>query len=239
MSSFPILLRVISAGAVESVVPSVANMFRYEVGGHPVTVSLTFGTAGQTLKRLATEPVVDVVISPDWATQKSVREGTVVADTCLKVAGTDMAVFMRSGALTPDISSVNKLRQALLVARSFVYTNPNSGGTGGAYVRELLEHLGIAGVMDEKTVLRPNGKTTSKAVADGEADMCITMRSEGMSVEGLALVGPLPIEVQKLTTYWAGLATKAMSVEAGRAFIAFLTREEFRTKFVAAGLAYK
>ena len=53
------------------------------------------------------------------------------------------------------------------------------------------------------------------------------------------LVGPLPKDLQKLTTYSGGVATKATNPEVARAFMAFLVRPAFKPRLAAAGLDYK
>ena len=61
---------------------------------------------------------------------------------------------------------------------------------------------------------------------------------EIIPVKGVTLVGPLPAELQKFTVYSAGLAARGTAPEVARAFIAFLTRADFKPKFAAAGLGY-
>jgi hypothetical protein len=53
------------------------------------------------------------------------------------------------------------------------------------------------------------------------------------------LVGPLPKDLQKVTTYSACVAAKTTAPELARRFIAFLTRPAFKAKFAAAGLDYQ
>jgi molybdate transport system substrate-binding protein len=63
--------------------------------------------------------------------------------------------------------------------------------------------------------------------------------SEIVPVKGVALVGPLPPDLQKVTVYAAGVAARSASPENARAFIAFLARPAFKAKFAEAGLDYK
>jgi hypothetical protein len=49
----------------------------------------------------------------------------------------------------------------------------------------------------------------------------------------------LPRELQKITTYAAGLAARSEQDAAARAFLAFLARPAFRQKFAAAGMDYR
>jgi len=63
--------------------------------------------------------------------------------------------------------------------------------------------------------------------------------SEILPVKGVTLVGPLPAEVNRVTTYAGALLASSPTPEAARAFLAYLARPDFRAKFAAAGLDYK
>jgi molybdate transport system substrate-binding protein len=76
-------------------------------------------------------------------------------------------------------------------------------------------------------------------VARGEVEMVVHQISEIVPVKGVTLVGPLPKDVQKVTTYSAGITTKAATPEVARAFVAFLTSPSKRARFAAAGLDYQ
>jgi len=62
--------------------------------------------------------------------------------------------------------------------------------------------------------------------------------SEIVPVKGVVLVGSLPPDLQKVTTYSAALATRSASPATARAFMAFLARPAFKAKFAEAGLDY-
>ena len=63
--------------------------------------------------------------------------------------------------------------------------------------------------------------------------------SEILPAKGITLVGPLPKDLQKITTYSAGLAAKSAAPDPARTFIAYMARPAFKPKFAAAGLDYK
>src|SRR5213078_1568948 len=71
----------------------------------------------------------------------------------------------------------------------------------------------------------------------GEVELVAHQISEIVPVKGVALVGPLPKDLQKITTYSAGLAARSAVPEAARAFIAFLARPAFKSRFAAAPTA--
>ena len=92
--------------------------------------------------------------------------------------------------------------------------------------------------MKAKTTLVPGGYP-AELVAKGEVAMVVHQISEIVPVKGVTLVGPLPKDVQKVTVYSAGIATKATAPDVARAFVTFLTAPSVKPKFAAAGLDYK
>jgi molybdate transport system substrate-binding protein len=227
-------IKVLSAGAVRAIVTELAQAFEKDTGH---TVTLAFGTVGVTRKRLAEEPA-DVVIMTDVAIDESSAQGAVVAGSRNDIARTGMGVGVREGAPKPDISTPDAFKQALLAARSLTYVDPAQGATSGIHFAGLLQKFGIADAVKPKTTLVPGGYP-AELVAKGEVEMVVHQISEIVPVRGVTLVGPLPKDVQKVTTYSAGIAKKAATPETARAFVAFLTSPAMKPKFVAAGLDYK
>ena len=227
-------IKVLSAGAVRAIVTELAQAFEKDTGH---TVTLVFGTVGVTRKRLAEEPA-DVVIMTDVAIDESSAQGAVVAGSRNDIARTGMGVGVREGAPKPDISTPDAFKQALLAARSLTYVDPAQGATSGIHFAGLLQKFGIADAVKPKTTLVPGGYP-AELVARGEVEMVVHQISEIVPVRGVTLVGPLPKDVQKVTTYSAGIAKKAATPETARAFVAFLTSPAMKPKFVAAGLDYK
>ena len=60
--------------------------------------------------------------------------------------------------------------------------------------------------------------------------------SELLPVKGVAIVGPLPKELQTYTTYSAGIGAKSADPKAAEAFIAYLTRAGAAPRWKAGGL---
>ena len=227
-------VRVISAGAVRAIVSDLAKAYEKETGN---TVTLTFGTVGVVRQKLASDPA-DVVILSDTALEDTIAKGGVAAGSRADIGRTGMGVGVREGAAKPDISSVEALKRTLLAAKSIVYVDPAQGATSGIHFAGVLKQLGIAEDVKPKTTLVPGGYP-AELVAKGDVELVVHQISEIVPVRGVALVGPLPKELQKVTTYSAGLAAKATDAETGRGFIAFLTRPELKAKLAEAGLDYQ
>jgi aerobic carbon-monoxide dehydrogenase large subunit len=227
-------LTVLSGGAVQTIVAELAEAYRAETGQ---AVQVTFATVGKLRKQAMTEPA-DVLILTDDAIDELMREGIVVAGTRTDIARVGVGVAVKQGAPCPDVSTVDALRQALLAAKSLVCADPAKGATSGVHFAEVLQRLGIADSVKAKTLLWPEG-FPARAVAAGQAELCVHQISGIVPVPGVTLVGPLPRELQKITTYSAGLGTRSAHPAAARAFLAFLARPAFRARFAAAGMDYR
>ena len=228
-------VKVLCAGAVRSVVSELTGPFQAETGH---SVSLSFGTVGVNRQKLMSGEPADVVILTDVAIDEVIAAGAVVAGSRADIARTGMGLAVREGAPRPDISTSEAFKQTLLAAKSLVYVDPAQGATSGIHFAGVLKRLGIADTLKAKTQLVAGGYPAEK-VASGEAEIVVHQISEIVPVKGVVLVGPLPGDLQKVTVYSAGLASRSASPAAGRAFIVFLTRPAFRPKFAAAGLDYK
>jgi molybdate transport system substrate-binding protein len=227
-------VKVLSAGAVKAIVSDLGEQFRQESGN---TVGFTFDTVGALRQKAATESA-DVLILTDTAIDELARQGIVVAGTRADLARVGIGVAVRQGAPLPDISTPDALKQTLLSVKSLVYVDPARGATSGIHFAGVLERLGIADAVKGKTLLWPGG-FAAEAVAKGQAELCVHQISEILPVAGVVLVGPLPKELQKITTYSAALAARSASPDAARALLAFLARPAFKAKFAAAGLDYR
>ena len=227
-------VRVISAGAVKSIVSELAQAYEKETGNKVV---MQFGPMGFVRQKLASDPA-DVVIMSDTVIEDTIAKGGVTAGSRTDIGRTGMGVGVRDGAPQPDLSSVDAFKRALLEAKSIVYVDPASGATSGVHFASVLQKLGIAEAVKPKTTLVP-GCYPAELVAKGEVDLVVHQISEIVPVKGVTLVGPLPKEFQKLTIYSAGVAAKSTNADLARGFTAFLTRPAFKAKFAEAGLDYK
>jgi len=227
-------IKLISAGAVRSVVSGLAETFARE-SGHQVKAE--YGTMGVVRQKLAADPA-DVVIGSDTVLEDLIKQGAIVAGTRADVARAGVGVGVRDGAPKPDISTPDAFKNAILAAKSLVYVDPAQGATSGIHFAGVLQRLGIADAVKSKTILWPGGYA-AEAVAKGDAEIVVHQISEILPVKGVTLVGPLPKELQKITIYAAGLAAKSTATDAARTFIAYLTTPASKAKFAAAGLDYK
>lgn len=226
-------VRVFVGGAVTGPVREAGAAFARSSGHTLVYVS---DTTGALQKRLAAGERADLVIVAGPAMDTLQKENRVVAGTRVDLARALIGVGVRAGAPSPDLSTPDTFKAALLKARSVSYVNPASGGTSGTYFEGLLQRMGIAEAMKAKIVYRTQGSEVAAAVASGEAELGITFTSELQPNTGVKVAGTLPAAIQLPTIYAAAVGTTAASGDAARAFLRVLAGAEGRAAVTRAGL---
>lgn len=173
----------------------------------------------QMMSRLKGGETVDVVILSADSLEQLVKAGIIASRTDLARSGVGMAV--RAGAAKPDISSGEALKRAVLAAKSVVY----STGPSGIYLAGLFRQMGIEDQVKPK-LKQVQGEPAGASVARGESEIGFQQMSELLPVPGIDIVGPLPPEVQRITTFSAGLHARAKEPDAAKALVKFLTAPE-------------
>lgn len=181
--------------------------------GHSVTNAWV--PSVQMMNRLKSGEATDVVILSDAALADLMKAGIIAERFPLAKSGIGIAV--RTGAARPDVSTAEAVKRAVLHAKSVVY----STGPSGIYLRALFMRMGIAQQIESK-VKQVQGEPAGAVVARGEAEIGFQQMSELMPVAGIEIIGPLPPEIQEITTFSAGLHAHAAATDAARALIAYL-----------------
>jgi molybdate transport system substrate-binding protein len=147
-----------------------------------------------------------------------------------------IGVAVKAGQPKPDISTVNKLKQALLDAKSIAYSDSSSG----TYLSTVgFKKLGIAEqVMPKSRKVRgpPSGEPVAAVVARGEAEIGFQQVAEIIHVPGIEFVGTVPAEIQPPTYFVGELTAKAKQPDAAVALLKFLSSAEAAPVITKAGL---
>jgi molybdate transport system substrate-binding protein len=174
--------------------------------------------SAEMMKRLKAGETVDLVILPAAAIDDLIECGRIVQGSRVDLAQSGIGVAVRAGAPRPDIRSGEALKRAVLAARSIAY----STGPSGVYLAGLFERMQIADALRNKVKI-VQGEPAGAVVARGEAEIGFQQVCELLPVRGIDLVGPLPDDVQKITTFSVGLHVDARQPEAARALVGFIT----------------
>jgi len=219
-----------SGGAPQELLAALKPEFENRTGHKAI---FSFAVITTLEQRLASGERTDVVLMPVPVIDKLVHAGSLRANRAtLGVLG--ISVIVRQGAAKPDISTPDRLRQALLKARSVVHATPTATPSG-AHMARVLEQLGIAEQMQSKVIHRPALAGGADLVAKGEAELGLYPTSEVVHVPGVAIVGPLPPALQLRIVYGAAIARDSATPEAASAFIDFLLASDNRKAWLQAG----
>ena len=182
----------------------------------------TGGAADSIPTRLARGERADVVIVSAQALDALIAAGEVEGGTRRDLVQSRIGMAVRAGAPKPDISSVDALVRTLRAAKSIAY----SASVSGTYLAtELFPRLGLAEEIAAKG-RRIESERVGAVVARGDAEIGFQQISELVTIDGIDYVGPLPDEVQRVSTFSAGIATGAASAAAARELVAFLASVE-------------
>lgn len=208
-------IRIISSMATKQLLGELIELYRQQNPSQAVELVSVGGV--DAARRVQAGEAFDIVALASNAVDKLIAEGCIIGDrTDLVHSG--VAVAVQAGARQPDISDEAALKAAVLAARSLGY----STGPSGVQLARLFERWGIADQIADRIVTAPTGVPVGALVARGEVELGFQQLSELMNLEGIALLGPLPAEVQITTTFSAGVATRSTQPEIARELIACL-----------------
>jgi len=226
-------IKVLSAGAAEGPLSELIPRYMQETGRK---VAVGFGTVGSLRDRFKAGEAVDVIVLSAPAIAALEKEGGFLSGSVTLLGQATTGVAMKVGARQPDITTPEAFKAALLNARSVGATDPAKGGSSGIYLAALMERMGIADAMRNKMVLGNAGRDVAAAVVSGEAELGITFISEFLPFKDLAIVGPLPKEMEYVNGYTAAIAARSQAVDDAQAFLSYLKSPAAREVFKRAGL---
>ncbi len=225
-------LKVLTSVAMKGVLEQLAPELRRETG---CGLSMSYGPGGVVLRRVRAGDPSDVVIAPPEVVEALIGEERIVAGSQRLIARSVIGVAVRSGAVKPGIGTVDEFKQALLRARSVAYTDPATGAASGVHFAGILDRFGIANEINAKAKFGDGGPV-AEYVARGEAELAVQQLCEHMLVKGVDIVGPLPAELQKVTTFAAAVAAAAAHPRQASALIDLLLAAHVQAAMPTHGL---
>src|SRR5262245_32917771 len=125
-------LRVLSVGAIQPALGTIAEQFKRETGNN---VTIQVDTSPGITRRLASGEAADILIATPDLVESAAKEDKLISTSKMTVARVGIGIAMRRGAAPPNIKTGDALMQALLSANMVVYNE----GSSGLYLEKLFD----------------------------------------------------------------------------------------------------
>lgn len=224
-------LRIMSGGAPKEIFLQLTPQFERK-SGHKV--EFVFAVMSTLRDKIAAGEKADVLVMPTNILDEYQKNGIVQARARAILGLVSINAVIRTGAPKPDLSTPDKVKQAILKSRAITHATPGATPSG-THMGKLIEQMGIADAMKDKIIHRPALEGGVQLVASGQAEIGFYPKSEVINTDGLTVVGPLPAAIQLTTIYGAAVTAASGAPDAAAAFIAFMTETMHRAAWTRAG----
>jgi molybdate transport system substrate-binding protein len=205
-----------SGGPLPDVMGTLVPMFE-KATGNKVKISFKGGPA---ITADVKQGAVDLVITNTEVVDELAKSGDIVGNGKALLMISKVGVAVKAGAPKPDISTPDKLKAALLAAKTVGY----SQGASGQHFLTVIQKLGIADAIKAKAVIA-QGQPVGAVIAKGDAEIGVQQVAELRPVAGIDVIGEMPGELQKQIPYSAGIPAKAKDAATAQAMVTFLRSE--------------
>ena len=212
-------LKIISSMATKQVLADLIALYQTS---HAQPIALESVGGVDAAKRVQAGEAVDVVVLASNAIEQLSSDGKLVAGSRVDLMRSGVAIAVRAGTARPAIATEADVKSAVMAAASISY----STGPSGVALAKLFERWGIAEELKSRIVTPPPGTPVASLLADGKVALGFQQLSEMLGVQGIEVLGPLPPEIQIITTFSAGISSTCMQSEAAAALLRFMASPE-------------
>ena len=182
-------------------------------------------------KRVRAGEPLDVVVLAREVIDDLIGAGRIAPGSRVDIWVSAIGVAVRAGAARPDISSAAGVKAAVLAARAVGY----STGPSGQYLAKLFAGWDADGRLKDRITVAPPDVPVGSLVARGDIELAFQQLSE-LGGDGIDVVGPLPPDIQMLTTFSGGVSLSSAQPEAARELLAYLGSPALRSIKQAHGM---
>jgi len=193
------VLHVLSAGAAQGIVGSIAEDFRRETGA---TIHGTFGAVGAMRDKLLAGEACDAIILTAPLIVELEGAGRVLPKTAAPLGRVRTGVAVRAGEPLPSIGNGSALSRTIVDAAGLYFPDPELA-TAGIHFVKVLRELGIYDLVAARLHPFPNGAAAMRELARSTGRWLVgcTQITEIKYTPGVVLVGALPAGFELSTIY--------------------------------------
>jgi molybdate transport system substrate-binding protein len=210
-------VHVLASNGVKAVIDELKPRAERAIG-RPLAIE--YDTSSVVKKRIEDGAMFDVAILTSDVIDDLAKAARIDPGTRMEIARCGIGVGVRAGAPKPDIKTSAALKKTLLASKSVTYAE---NGASRKYILQMFDKFGIADAMKAKTIPEQGSERSNARVADGSAEMILTLVSEILPAPGVQLVGPLPNDVQHYVNFAVGTSKNSKNIDADKALTKFLS----------------
>jgi molybdate transport system substrate-binding protein len=207
-------VHVLCSNGMKSAVDEIRPGWEKSSGNHLI---IEFSSANSLKEKIAAGAAFDATILTSNVAEALAQQAK-FSGKPVAIARGGVGIGIRSGAPKPDLKG-DGLKKFLLAAKSIIYTE---NGASRPAIDNMFEKMGIAAAVKPKVQLVAPGIAADR-VAEGKAEVVLTLMSEILPIPGVELVGPLPAQYQGYVAFTGALAAKPAQPKAAQAFLDYLT----------------
>src|SRR5579863_10081083 len=216
-------ITLLSPDPLKKEVDAIVHDFEMKTG---YKVQESYGTGVSSRKTVGEGGALDVTLlfAPF---DDALKTGNVDKSTQTVVARVRLALAVKEGVPSPDMSNAAAVKKLLLNAKSLATVDPAQGSVGGAAMLAF-DKMGITDQVKPKVKLFPGGGGVQKAVADGDVEVAVGpyLSDYRNPPAGLQVVGALPPDAATPVDITAWVSTNAPDKKAAMQLIDYFKGKE-------------
>jgi molybdate transport system substrate-binding protein len=193
---------------------------------------VTYGAGPELARKISGGMQADIFVGPEEFSGPLIEEGRLIGASRTAFAHSGAVLAVKEGTPRPDISSPQKLKEALLAVKAVCY----SRGASGIHFEQACARLGISDVVAAKLVKPRPGEMVGPVLVRGEAEIGVQQPAELLPVPGIEIIGPLPPELRQTIVYGATVFSGSTQREGNQAFVDFMRSHAAREVLRHTGL---
>ena len=219
-------LKILSGGAAQGLVGSLTAQFKEQTG---LDITGEFGAVGAMAAKLREGTAADILVLTSALIATLASEHLADGASIQDVGRVETALAVRGGDPLVSAYDAASLR-AVFLAADAIFVPDTRASTAGIHVAKVLRQLGIAGEVESRLKIYPNGATAMRHMADSKAKRPIgcTQATEIIATKGIKLSGALPKGCDLATVYTAAITAKAVHAREAQVLIDVLTSADQR-----------
>ena len=217
-------IKIVATIAVEGAVREIESSLSARSG---VPVTIEFATTAALVERLANGETADLAILTKEAVQQLAAGGHVRSSTDLVLSLIGIAVA--DDAPLPAMKTTQDFVAFMNATPSIAYT---VRGVSGLHMAQLIEQLGLAGVVKPKAIVVDGFSGTQ--LREGKVAAAVQQISE-LKFTGATKIVPLPDDIQVRTVFTLAVLNGTTRAEAAAAVVRELTSAEAAAAYDRSG----